>query len=129
MMGSSEAGIAELIDFVLKMFTAQEQLRLANGVFLTGGCAKFPGLKERLSSELMRIRPFQTPHKIYIANNPSLDAWYGLRDLGRRPNLKDFSITKNDYLEKGADYFKDHGMGNLYFKTPVAVEQDIKFDN
>uniref|UniRef100_T1GGI9 Uncharacterized protein n=1 Tax=Megaselia scalaris TaxID=36166 RepID=T1GGI9_MEGSC len=83
MMGSSEAGIAELIEFVLKMFTPEEQLRLANGVFLTGGCAKFPGLEKRISIELLKMRPFQTPHKVFVAENPSLDAWFGLRDLGR----------------------------------------------
>lgn len=129
MMGSSEAGVAEIIEFVLKMFTPEEQLRLANGVFLTGGCAKFPGLKERLSSELLKMRPFQTAHKVYIANDPSLDAWYGLRDLGRRSNLKDLSITKKEYMEKGAEYFKEHDMGNLYFKTPIVVEPDIKLEN
>ena len=44
MVGSSEAGLAEVIDFVLKMFTTQEQLALVNNIFLTGGCAKFRGM-------------------------------------------------------------------------------------
>lgn len=43
MIGSCEAGLAETIDFVLKMFPPNEQLILANNVFLTGGCANFPG--------------------------------------------------------------------------------------
>lgn len=43
MIGSSEAGLAETIDFVLKMFDDDEQLILANNVFLTGGCSNFPG--------------------------------------------------------------------------------------
>lgn len=129
MMGSSEAGIAELIEFVLKMFTPEEQLRLANGVFLTGGCAKFPGLEKRISIELLKMRPFQTPHKVFVAENPSLDAWFGLRDLGRRSNLKEISLTKKDYLENGAEYLKIHDLSNLYFKTPVVVDQDIKNEN
>lgn len=43
MIGSCEAGLAETIDFVLKMFSESNQLILANNVFLTGGCANFPG--------------------------------------------------------------------------------------
>lgn len=43
MVGSAEAGLAETINFVLKMFTETEQQALVNNVFLTGACAKFPG--------------------------------------------------------------------------------------
>lgn len=43
MIGSSEAGLAETINYVLKLFTSEEQLLLANNVFLTGGISKFPG--------------------------------------------------------------------------------------
>jgi actin-related protein 5 len=46
MVGSSEAGLAEVIDFVLKMFTNEEKLALVNNIFLTGGCAKFKGIFE-----------------------------------------------------------------------------------
>lgn len=45
MIGSTEAGLAETIDFVLKRFNDDEQLLLANSVFLTGGCASFPGFE------------------------------------------------------------------------------------
>ena len=44
MIGSCEAGLTETIEFVLKMFSVEDQLILANSVFLTGGCAKFPGI-------------------------------------------------------------------------------------
>jgi actin-related protein 5 len=43
MMGSCEAGLAETINFVLKLFSPEDQLLLADNVFLTGGCSKFPG--------------------------------------------------------------------------------------
>lgn len=43
MIGSSEAGLAETIDYVLKMFNESEQFVLANSVFLTGGCSNFSG--------------------------------------------------------------------------------------
>lgn len=43
MIGSSEAGLAETINYILTMFTADEQQRLVNNIFLTGAGAKFPG--------------------------------------------------------------------------------------
>lgn len=43
MIGLTEAGIAETVDYVFKLFDPATQLLLANNVFLTGGCACFPG--------------------------------------------------------------------------------------
>jgi actin-related protein 5 len=37
MMGIGEAGLAETIDYVLKLFPAEDQQRLVNNVYLTGG--------------------------------------------------------------------------------------------
>ncbi len=48
MIGSSEAGLAETVEYVLKMLNDSEQMDLANSVFLTGGCSNFVG-KNRLS--------------------------------------------------------------------------------
>lgn len=44
MIGSSEAGIVETIDFVLKQFSSEEQLLLAQNIFLAGGCANLKGI-------------------------------------------------------------------------------------
>lgn len=43
MVGCIDAGIMETIDFVLKQFTADDQLLLAKNIFLTGGCSNFRG--------------------------------------------------------------------------------------
>lgn len=43
MIGSSEAGLAETIEYVLKLFTSIEQQQLVDNIFLTGGCAHFTG--------------------------------------------------------------------------------------
>lgn len=42
-IGSSEAGITETIDFILKQFSLDEQSLLVQNIFLTGGCANFKG--------------------------------------------------------------------------------------
>ncbi|XP_037936479.1 actin-related protein 5 [Teleopsis dalmanni] len=123
MIGSSEAGIAELIDYVLKLFTPAEQLRLANNVFMTGGCAQFPGLKQRLSKELLEMRPFQTTHNIIEAQIPDLDAWLGARDFARSENFKNTITTRSDYEENGSEYFRIHNNSNLFFSTPQQIIQ------
>lgn len=57
MIGSPEAGIVETIDYVLKQFSTDEQLLLAQNIFLTGGCAN---LKGKLNNNLMlnRLKSF-----------------------------------------------------------------------
>lgn len=144
MMGSLEAGLAETIDYVLKMFDAEEQLLLANNVFLTGGCSKFPGmlyrkaylfpllhyqfhigLKDRLSREMLEMRPFQTPHKITIARNPTLDAWLGAKDFSISPNFQETCITRATYEEMGAEYLNIHRASNLYSPTPAALLEPV----
>lgn len=58
MVGSAEAGLAETINFILKMFTEAEQQALVNNVFLTGACARFPGIIKRpclILSKLINI--------------------------------------------------------------------------
>lgn len=118
MIGSVEAGIAETIEFVLKLYPAEMQARLVGNIFLTGGPAKFPGLLERLNRELREIRPFGSNFQINIAKNTSIDAWYGARDFGLSGNLPEFLVSKKEYEEKGGEYFKEHLTSNTYTRSP-----------
>ncbi|KAH8414113.1 hypothetical protein KR222_007304 [Zaprionus bogoriensis] len=114
MIGCTEMGLAELIGFVLKLFPAAEQQRLVDHVYLTGSCAQFPGLKERLSKELLEMRPFQSSFAIYESNDPTLSAW-----LGACLEAKETSLTtRAQYQELGSEYFREHSASNLYYPTP-----------
>ncbi|XP_039756540.1 actin-related protein 5 [Pararge aegeria] len=121
MMGNLEAGLAETMEYVFKHFSPEDQLLLANNVFLTGGCSQFPGLKERLEKELLEMRPFQSTHKVVMAKNPSLDAWYGARDFAGSNDFEKFCISKEDYYEMGGEYFKEHHASNKYYKSPAPI--------
>lgn len=121
MIGSSECGLAELIDYVFKFFTPDEQLLLAQNVFLTGGCSLLPGLKERIYKELLEMRPFQSSFNINVASKASLDAWLGTRDISRNENLGDILTTKEEYEEIGGGYFKEHITSNHFFSTPMPI--------
>ncbi|OAD52191.1 Actin-related protein 5 [Eufriesea mexicana] len=118
MIGSVEAGIAETIEFVLKLYPLEQQSRLVGNIFLTGGPTRFPGLLERLNRELREMRPFGSNFQINIAKNTSIDAWYGARDFGLSGNLPEFLVSKKEYEEKGGEYFKEHSTSNTYTRSP-----------
>lgn len=122
MIGVGEAGLAECIDYVLKLFPADDQQRLVNNLFLTGGVAKIPGLIDRLNKELMEMRPFQSTFGVKIAKDPSLDAWNGARKFANSHNLQKFQITRADYNENGGEYVKEYFASNVFFPTPVGVK-------
>ncbi|XP_037089442.1 actin-related protein 5-like [Pollicipes pollicipes] len=60
LLGMSQAGLAETVQFVLNKQPAAEQQRLADNVFITGGLARLPGFQARMERELRQMRPFQT---------------------------------------------------------------------
>jgi len=118
MIGCTEAGLAELIAFVLKLFPADEQQRLVDHVYLTGSCAQFRGLKERLSKELLALRPFQSSFAIYESKDPTLSAWLGACLQAKKANFNDSLTTRSQYQEHGSEYFREHSASNLFFPTP-----------
>lgn len=125
MMGTGEAGLAETIDYVLKLFPAEEQQRLVDNLFLTGGPSKLPGLIERLNKELLEMRPFQSTFAVKIAKDPSLDAWNGARKFATTAgNLQKYQITQDDYKEKGGEYIKEYFASNSFFPTPIGEKFD-----
>ncbi|XP_016992611.2 actin-related protein 5 [Drosophila takahashii] len=118
MIGCSEAGLAELIAFVLKLFPSAEQQRLVEHVYLTGGCAQFRGLKERLVKELMEMRPFQSKFAIYESDEPTLAAWLGACVHAGEPSFAQTLTTRQDHQERGSEFFREHRASNLFYPTP-----------
>ncbi|XP_040156020.1 actin-related protein 5 [Anopheles arabiensis] len=117
-IGSYEAGLAETIDFVLKLFPAEQRGCLVNNIFLTGGCAKIRGLKDRLSREMREMLPFESRFEIEVAREPVLDAWNGASKFCLTETFRQSLITRPMYEECGGEYLKEHVHGNVYFPTP-----------
>lgn len=84
---------------------------------------KLQGLKERLNREMQQIRPFQSAYNVVVAKNVNLNAWHGAKDLANSNQFKEFSITRNDYAEYGAEYLREHYASNRYFSTPTALNE------
>ena len=81
---------------------------------MTGAAAKIPGLVERVASDLISNRPFQSETGVTIAQDPSFDAFRGMQVFSR-DFLNDESvwITKAEYEERGPDILKVHCCSNL----------------
>ncbi|KAK3087425.1 hypothetical protein FSP39_005792 [Pinctada imbricata] len=121
MIGIEQAGISEAMDFVIKKYQPDVQNRIVQDVFLTGGCAMFDRFKERLEKDLLELRPFKSKFNLSVANNPILDAWYGARQWALSPTLPIYSVTKEEYEEKGGEYLKENVTSNRYIPTPVTA--------
>ncbi|XP_058034115.1 actin-related protein 5 [Ahaetulla prasina] len=120
LIGEEQAGIAETMQLVLDRYSKDQQEKLVQNVFLTGGNVMYPGMKERIQKELLEMRPFQSSFQVHLASNPVLDAWYGARDWALEyMNREEGWITRKDYEEKGGEYLKEHCASNVY--VPIRL--------
>lgn len=118
-IGHDQAGISETIEFILGKYPANVQKDLAANVFVTGSLAKLPGLRERLVCDLRKMRPAGDHIGVTVARDPAGDAWRGGRDFARKnaENGECF-VTRQEFLENGAEFLKEHRLSNRYFRTP-----------
>jgi actin-related protein 5 len=124
MLGLEQAGIDETIQFVLSKFSPDDQQRLVQNVFVTGGCTSLPNFTDRLHKELQQMRPFQSPFHISLARDVILDAWHGAQKFARSSAMMDsYSVSQAEYMEKGGDYMKEHCASNRYY-IPTAVAKE-----
>lgn len=126
MGGQDQAGITELCEtMITRKFNSTprelsvEGKAMANNVWLTGGNAHLPGLRERVVKEFTEFLPADSQMSINISENPSLDVWHGMQKLAN--NKEDFEqtlITRAEYEECGPEYLKEHKLSNWsYFEN------------
>ena len=123
LMGHDQAGLAELIQFVLAQFPADTAHTLANNVFLTGGLANLRGLQPRLEAELLAMRPFRSTFKVTRAADPSQDAWRGASSAAAADTHQQMFLSRQKYEECGEGYLEQHFYSNKYFPTPSPTEK------
>ncbi|XP_041941850.1 actin-related protein 5 [Alosa sapidissima] len=120
MIGEDQMGLMETVQFVLDRYTPEQQGALVENVLLTGGNLMYPGLRDRVESELLAIRPFQSYFKVRLASRPALDAWYGAREWAlQNPPGELGWLSRQDYEEKGGEYLSEHCASNVFI--PMAI--------
>ncbi|KAG9872410.1 hypothetical protein KCV05_g23097, partial [Aureobasidium melanogenum] len=84
-------------------------------IFLTGGYTHFQGFEERLRNELRAVLPADISLGVRKAKDPVLDAWKGAAQWAASPTSRQSFVSRAEYHEKGADYIKEHNLGNAAF--------------
>ncbi|KAJ5618811.1 hypothetical protein N7510_002795 [Penicillium lagena] len=113
--GVDQAGLIEIAaDIINQRFsTTEDRSRLLKDVFLTGGNTLFTGFDERFRNEVRAYLPIDGELRVRKASDPILDAWRGAAQWAAGADLGQSSITRQDYLEKGSEYIKEHDLGNV----------------
>ncbi|PYH97484.1 actin-like ATPase domain-containing protein [Aspergillus ellipticus CBS 707.79] len=113
--GIDQAGLLEVAaDIVNQRFSnSSEQAKLLRDVFLTGGNTLFQNFDERFRNEFPAFLPDNSPLNVRRAADPVLDAWKGAAQWASGAELGRSSITRQDYMEKGSEYLKEHDLGNV----------------
>lgn len=106
--GVDQAGIIDVAGDVLNqrlagMGNLDEFLK---DIFLTGGNTMFRNFDQRMREGLQALLPAGAPLNVRHAQDPQLDAWKGAAGWTGTPAWKEAAISREEYLEKGADYIK-----------------------
>ncbi|KAJ2619602.1 Nuclear actin-protein involved in chromatin remodeling [Coemansia spiralis] len=118
LIGIDQAGLVETIDGIVKQ---TKRLSLVNNIFVTGGgFSQVSGILKRLEKDVLSIAPVSTPITIRRAADPLRDAWRGAAQWSiKEPEaFKSGSISRQDYLEYGGEYLREHGASNKHYSIP-----------
>ena len=113
--GIDQAGIVDIAaDMINHGFSnAHDRDAMLKDVFLSGGNTLFAGFEDRLRSELRAVLPVESAIKLRYAQDPVLDAWKGAAQWAKQSAHKQHFVSRDEYLEKGTDYMKEHNQGNV----------------
>ncbi|CAM1511348.1 Fc.00g088610.m01.CDS01 [Cosmosporella sp. VM-42] len=114
--GVDQAGIVEIAGDILTQRLAGMPARddFLRDIFLTGGNTLFQNFDERVRDGLRALLPADSPLVVRKAENAVLDAWKGAAGWAGSQTWKAAKISREEYLEKGPEYIKEHDMGNSY---------------
>lgn len=108
--GLDQAGIIEIAADILNQrlgaSSGAPQADFLRDIFLTGGNTLFQNFDDRLREGLRANLPADAPLATRRAKDPLLDAWRGAARWAGGSTWKAAAISREEYLEKGAEYLK-----------------------
>ncbi|GAB7349891.1 hypothetical protein MBLNU459_g0583t1 [Dothideomycetes sp. NU459] len=115
--GLDQAGIVEIAGDIISQRLSGVAARddMLKDIFLTGGYTLFQGFEERLRNELRAVLPADSTPSLRRAQDPTLDAWKGAAGWASNQVSRKAFITREEFLEKGGEYIKEHNLGNAGF--------------
>ncbi|PBP28510.1 actin [Diplocarpon rosae] len=114
--GLDQAGLVEIAADILtqRLSGVGTQDEFLKDIFLTGGSSMFLNFDDRLREGLRAYLPAEAPLQVRRAKDPVLDAWKGAAKWAGGEKWQAGAVTREEYLEKGAEYMKEHDLGNAY---------------
>ena len=106
--GLDQAGIVEIAADILthRLNGIASQEAFLKDIFLTGGNTLFSNFDERLREGLRGLLPAGSSLVIRSAKDAILDPWKGAAKWAGGSAWKSAAVTREEYLEKGAEYLK-----------------------
>nr|POE89845.1 actin-like protein arp5 [Quercus suber] len=114
--GVDQAGIVEIVEDIVmqRLGSHPARDRVLKDIFVTGGYSMFQGFEQRLQNELRAVLPAELELGVRRAKDPVLDAWKGAARWAATPESRQAFVSKEEYLEKGSDYLREHNLGNVF---------------
>ncbi|KAJ9142839.1 Actin-like ATPase domain-containing protein [Coniochaeta hoffmannii] len=116
--GVDQAGLVEIAGDILGQrlvgLPGVDRDAFLKDIFLTGGNTLFQNFDERLRTGLISLLPAGSPLVLRRAQDATLDAWKGAARWAGGEEWKRAMVTREEYLEKGPEYFKEHDLGNAF---------------
>jgi actin-related protein 5 len=114
-VGIDKAGLSETIECVVKQFNKEDQRKLLGNVFLCGGNMSYRNIDRRIYNEIRGFADYDIDIKVNKAGNMLNDCWNGLKKFHYEVDDV-YKISKEEYEEKGVNYFK----WNRYSNLPIS---------
>ncbi|KEZ41117.1 Actin-like protein arp5 [Scedosporium apiospermum] len=114
--GVDQAGLVEIAGDILNQRLGGMPNRddFLRDIFLTGGNTLFKNFDERLRNELRALLPAGSPLVLRPAKDAILDAWKGAARWAGTSAYRGAAVSRQEYEEKGSEYFKEHNLGNAF---------------
>ena len=100
-IGISQMGIPEAVVECVGGCEEAAQPWLYRNIVLTGGCAMFPGFRERMEREVRRLAPGDMEVVVREVENPVEYAWRGGASLAKDSEFEGMCVSKQEYMESG----------------------------
>ncbi|KAG8979491.1 Actin- protein 6 [Tulasnella sp. 425] len=102
-IGLDQAGLPQTIAHCISLLPTDVQGLFWANIGLVGGNAKYPGIEERLLTELQPLAPPDCEVSVYKASEPVTSVYEAAWKLSQSPGYGDLVVSREEYLESGSN--------------------------
>ena len=103
-IGLNQAGVAEVVTQAVRSVATDLRAMMYANVIVAGGCAAFPGFKERFEAELRPLVPTDEALTVEVSTSPTLDAWRGGSVVGAGEDFERLAVTREAWKKDASEF-------------------------